>query len=98
MIPTRNWPETCARWCGNRSPPAGTDAEVKSFLTDRYGEFVLLTPRFSLANAPLWLAGLLVVAAGLALLATRWRRREETPDLDPDEETRLAALLDDKAP
>jgi cytochrome c-type biogenesis protein CcmH len=75
-----------------------TDAEVKSFLTDRYGEFVLLTPRFSLANAPLWLAGLLVVAAGLALLATRWRRREETPDLDPDEETRLAALLDDKAP
>lgn len=75
-----------------------TDAQVKTFLTDRYGEFVLLTPRFSLANAPLWLAGLAVVLAGLGLLAARWRRREEPGDLTADEETRLAALLDDKGP
>lgn len=73
-----------------------TDAQVKTFLTDRYGEFVLLTPRFSLANAPLWFAGLAVVLAGLALLASRWRRREVTQDLNSEEESRLAALLDDE--
>ena len=72
-----------------------SDAEVKSFLTDRYGEFVLLTPRFSLANAPLWLAGLVVVLGGLALLAGRWRRRDDPVALTDDEEVRLAALLDD---
>ena len=73
-----------------------TDAQVKTFLTDRYGEFVLLTPRFSLANAPLWFAGLAVVLAGLALLASRWRRREVTQDLNSEEESRLAALMDDE--
>ena len=75
-----------------------SDTQVKTFLTDRYGEFVLLTPRFSLANAPLWLVGLLVTVAGLALLASRWRRREPTRDLSDDEEARLAALLDNEAP
>lgn len=73
-----------------------SDAQVKSFLTDRYGEFVLLAPRFSLANAPLWFAGLAVVLVGLWLLASRWRRREVTQDLNSEEEMRLAALLDDE--
>ena len=75
-----------------------TDGEVKRFLTDRYGEFVLLKPRFSVGNAALWLAPFLAVLAGLGLLASRWRRREATQDLSSDEETRLAALLDDPAP
>lgn len=73
-----------------------SDAQVKTFLTDRYGEFVLLAPRFSLANAPLWFAGLTVVLVGLWLLASRWRRREVTQDLNSEEESRLAALLDDE--
>lgn len=73
-----------------------SDAQVKTFLTERYGEFVLLAPRFSLANAPLWFAGLAVVLVGLGLLASRWRRREVTQDLNSEEESRLAALLDDE--
>lgn len=75
-----------------------TDAQVKTFLTDRYGQFVLLKPAFSPANALLWLGPFLAALGGLALLASRWRRREPTPDLSGDEETRLAALLDDEAP
>lgn len=75
-----------------------TDAQVKSFLTDRYGQFVLLKPAFSLANAVLWLGPFLAALAGLALLAGRWRRREPTRDLSGDEEARLAALLDDERP
>lgn len=30
------------------------EAEIKRFLTDRYGEFVLLTPSFSIGNLALW--------------------------------------------
>jgi cytochrome c-type biogenesis protein CcmH len=75
-----------------------SDAQVKRFLTDRYGEFVLLKPAFSIGNAALWLAPFLAVLAGLALLAARWRRREGTADLSGEEETRLSALLDDEAP
>ncbi|HRD29264.1 MAG TPA: cytochrome c-type biogenesis protein CcmH [Caulobacter sp.] len=75
-----------------------SDAQVKRFLTDRYGEFVLLKPAFSPGNAALWLAPFLAVVAGLVLLAARWRRREGTADLSGEEETRLSALLDDEGP
>lgn len=75
-----------------------SDAQVKAFLTDRYGPYVLLKPAFDAANAALWLTPILAVLAGLGLLIARWRRRESALDLDSDEETRLAALLDDEAP
>ncbi len=75
-----------------------SDGQVKAFLTDRYGEFVLLRPRFSLANSVLWLGPFVAVLAGLALLAGLWRRREPVQPLSSDEETRLAALLDNERP
>ncbi|PKP63834.1 MAG: cytochrome C biogenesis protein CcdA, partial [Alphaproteobacteria bacterium HGW-Alphaproteobacteria-8] len=34
-----------------------TDAQAKQYLVDRYGEYVLLNPRFSLANALIWFSG-----------------------------------------
>lgn len=74
-----------------------TDAEVKAFMTDRYGEFALLKPRFNWANALLWLGPFLAALAGLGLLLARFRPREPTPALSSDEETRLAALLDDES-
>src|SRR3569833_1398253 len=33
-----------------------SDAQIRSFLVDRYGEFILLKPKFSIGNALLWLA------------------------------------------
>ena len=45
-----------------------TDAQVKRFLVDRYGEFVLLQPRFSAANALLWLAGPLTSGFGSSFI------------------------------
>ena len=74
-----------------------TEAEVKSFLTDRYGEYVLLKPAFSLGNAALWGAPLLIVIAGVGLLALRLRRRDLPVPLTAEEEARVAALLDDEA-
>lgn len=76
---------------------AGRDeAQVKAFLTDRYGEYVLLKPAFSLGNAALWLGPFLAVLAGLAFLALRVRRRDLSEGLSVDEEARLARLLEDR--
>jgi cytochrome c-type biogenesis protein CcmH len=76
---------------------AGRDeTQVKAFLTDRYGEYVLLKPAFSLGNAALWLGPFVAVLAGLAFLALRVRRRDLSESLSVDEEARLARLLEDR--
>jgi cytochrome c-type biogenesis protein CcmH len=72
-----------------------TDVEVRQFLTDRYGEYVLLKPRFSWANAALWLFPLLVVLAGAALLISRWRTPPMEAELTPEEAAALARLSED---
>ena len=48
-----------------------SDTEIKRFLTDRYGEFVLLKPGFSLRNLALWAGPFAVVLLGGGLLAVR---------------------------
>jgi cytochrome c-type biogenesis protein CcmH len=62
-----------------------SDAQIKSFLTDRYGEFVLMTPAFSWVN-------LAVVALGAGLLVTRLRNRSADPELSPEEAERVRRL------
>ena len=52
-----------------------SDAEIRTFLTARYGEFVLLKPSFSGATLLLWLGPFLVLAAGAAMIALARRRR-----------------------
>lgn len=74
-----------------------TDDQIRHYLTDRYGEFVLLKPAFSWGNAALWLAPVLVVLAGIALLARSWRNRPADADLSQGEAARLAALADDES-
>jgi len=72
-----------------------SDAEVRDYLVSRYGEFVLLSPRFSLANAVLWAAPALVLLIGAgALLARRRSAEPGTEDLDEQEERRIAKLTD----
>jgi cytochrome c-type biogenesis protein CcmH len=76
-----------------------TDDEVIAFVVDRYGEFVLFRPPFTLANAPLWLAGpvFLLLGGGLAFGFVRRRARATEPaerrPLTPEEERRLAGIL-----
>ncbi len=68
------------------------DADIRRFLVDRYGQFVLLKPRFDLANAALWLGPFGLAAAGLAAaLASRRKPVAEAP-LTPAEAARLALL------
>lgn len=66
-----------------------SDDEVRDFLVERYGEVILLKPRWSLANAWLWLApGLLLLGGGfIALRILRQRSRllaSDTSEVDQD--------------
>jgi cytochrome c-type biogenesis protein CcmH len=77
--------------------------QVLDFLTVRYGEFVLLRPRFTPRTALLWLlpSALLVIGIiGLVLLGRRYRMRAarpgevaSVPRLSPAEEARLAEVM-----
>jgi len=80
-----------------------SDAQVVDFLVARYGEFVLLKPRFEPQTLLLWLLPPLVLLSGGALMWAHARRRgqtapEATPSLTPDEEGKLAALISGEAP
>ena len=70
-----------------------SDGQIRSFLVDRYGEFILLKPKFSVGNALLWLAPLLIVLSGGAFFAMRSRRGLglET-GLTAEEEEKLGAI------
>jgi len=72
-----------------------SDDQVRSHLTERYGEYVLLKPAFSWGNAALWGAPFLVVGLGLALLAGSFRNRAAEGELSQDEAARLARLSHD---
>ena len=76
-----------------------SDAQVLDFLVARYGEFVLLKPRFEWGTAPLWLAPIVLLLAGGATLWLALRRRRGsgvTPmapaPLSDGERARLAEL------
>lgn len=72
-----------------------TDEEVIDYVVDRYGEFVLLKPRFSWSNALLWSAPLVLLLVGLVLAFTTIgsHRRRAASKLSAAEEERLAAIL-----
>ena len=72
-----------------------SDAAIKADLVSRYGEFILLKPRFSPANAALWLLPFLVVALGAGVVFLGRRSRPSvSDDLTEPEKARLAALTD----
>ena len=69
-----------------------SEPEIKRFMTDRYGEFVLLRPTFSPGNLALWLAPFAVVLLGAALLLAKLRNRTPEAELSEEEAERLRAL------
>jgi cytochrome c-type biogenesis protein CcmH len=80
-----------------------SDSQVIDFLVARYGEFVLLKPRFERQNLLLWLLGPVLLIGGALALWLQIRRRARSgadvpaPPLTPDEQARLAALMSDDA-
>jgi len=75
-----------------------SDDEIRGYMVERYGDFVLYKPPFNAATAVLWVApGLLVVGglAGLVLMLRRRKTRESAPaSPDPGKLRDIAALLE----
>ena len=75
-----------------------SDQQVLNYLVARYGEFVLLKPRFELQNLLLWgLPPFALVAGMIALFVTARRRRAvnlQAPALSAAEQQRVAALVE----
>ena len=74
-----------------------SDSQVLNYLVARYGEFVLLKPRFELQNLLLWGLPPFALAAGMIALYMTARRRPaadvRAPALSPDEQKRVATLV-----
>jgi cytochrome c-type biogenesis protein CcmH len=70
-----------------------SDDQIRQFLVQRFGAFVLLKPPFDLADAPLWLAPFAIIGIGVSVIA--WRGAKPVrlePPLSDAERTRLDAL------
>ena len=64
------------------------DAEVKRYLVDRYGEFVLYRPTWSWRNGILWLGPLALLAvAGAVIWRLTHKRKPQEDDLDDADDT-----------
>jgi cytochrome c-type biogenesis protein CcmH len=60
-----------------------TDAEIRTFMIDRYGDFVLYRPRMTAGNFLLWGAPVLLLAIGIFAVVRVVRRRAAEADIDP---------------
>jgi cytochrome c-type biogenesis protein CcmH len=73
-----------------------SNSQVLDFLVARYGEFVLLKPRFAWHTALLWAAPAGVLLVGGLIVLVGFRRRTaavEAAALDAEEKRRLDELL-----
>ena len=78
-----------------------SDSQVLNFLVARYGEFVLLKPRFELYTLLLWGLPPVVLVAGMIALFVTARRRQsanlQATALSAAEQQRIATLVEKQA-
>ncbi|MGB7334351.1 MAG: cytochrome c-type biogenesis protein [Salaquimonas sp.] len=90
----------------DRITKGDSNDEVLGYLVDRYGEFVLLKPSFSMANLVLWVAPLIALVAGLFLswrmiasrqtIATEEKSAGDEISLSQNEHDKLTKILDER--
>jgi len=76
-----------------------TDQQIEDFVVARYGEFVLLNPRFEPQTFLLWFATPAVLIIALLIVVFAYRRRSAAAapaELSDAEERRLKHLLEDR--
>ena len=75
-----------------------TDAEIRTFMVDRYGDFILYRPPVKPTTWLLWIGPFVLMFAGIVALLMYLRRRNTrvaTTSLSDDENKRIDALLRD---
>jgi cytochrome c-type biogenesis protein CcmH len=80
-----------------------SDDEIRAYMVDRYGDFVLYRPPFNAATALLWMGPFALLLVGIVVLGIVLRRRKALPAAPaPDADARrsqIATLLEqDRAP
>lgn len=83
-----------------------SDDAIRTYLVERYGDFILYRPPWKASTLLLWLGPILLLAAGLTLLFRQLRRRGtdtirgESIDaaLNKEEQARLAQLFSGENP
>ncbi len=75
-----------------------TDEEILEYLVARFGEFVLLNPRFSIQTYILWATPFVLILIGaIVLLVSSRRRSKHKPEpLSENEKAALAKILEDQ--
>ena len=75
-----------------------SDAEIRSYLVERYGDFVLYRPTFKPLNYLLWLGPFALLLGALVVLLRLVRRNQRSAapaPLDPAQRKKAQALLQD---
>jgi len=74
-----------------------SDQQVLTFMTERYGDWVLLKPPFDGATIILWLSPLLLLGVGFIIIIRNQRNRKmaTSAPLSDKEQKRLAQLLNE---
>ena len=73
-----------------------SDQQIKDFVVDRYGDYVLLKPRLTARTAILWATPFLIILVGAGLMLRRRAVPAENAEsiLTPEEQTALQNLSD----
>ena len=74
-----------------------TDKEIINYVVGRYGEYVLLKPKFNLTNVLLWLCGPIMLIFGVFFVMLSFRNTKSAEDivLSAEEEKKISQLLKD---
>lgn len=79
-----------------------TDREIKSFMVDRYGDFVLYKPRLQKSTLVLWLLpiALFIMGIGIIFVVVRRRKHDQqqsvSRELSDNEQQALKTILSQK--
>ena len=72
-----------------------SDDQIRGYMVDRYGDFVLYRPPFKAATALLWIGPFALLAAGIGIAFVIARRRRPSQARQSEGRAAIAALLED---
>jgi cytochrome c-type biogenesis protein CcmH len=75
------------------------DDQIRSYMVERYGDFVLYKPPFKATTALLWLAPAMLLAIGAIVFWTVVKRRGTSapaPEREPRRRAEIEALLEER--
>ena len=77
-----------------------SDAEIRQYMNERYGDFIFYRPRLRAETILLWFGPLIFLLIGAGVAFVIWRRARDldatSDNLDANDEERLKAILNEK--